>query len=341
MRKATEKKTGMMRAFDKSILNNPNSFYFGKIPSRSDFVKSASGTKVISLMDQWIAHGMEMLMAMPGWKTSFDNASPFDFLFLGMKRRHAIHGTLAPSRDASARRFPFIAATSFELANPLQFLRLGPLALEKTCRNRHHVMSHAIEAQDLPDSLDLLNNPLPDSELRLQAAEARCTTYLAAQSLASLEAMLASGRSHVPLRQMVLTLGNLLLPLRTASIVPPQKAIALPLPYPDDERIDAMSFWLQLISISLTGSSAELSLFSGLHLGCPRLIIAFNGVTPLIFQSLFDEQAAQDIVIDLARTPWNEHHDSAHPACATLSSHLKHDDLSAQQLIASFRTTFG
>lgn len=330
-----------MRVFDKSMLSKSSSFYFGKIPSRSDFVKSASGAKVIGLMDQWIAHGMEMLMAVPGWKVSFDSAGPFDFLFLGMKRKHAIHGCLAPSRDASARRFPLIAATSFELADPLQFLRLSALALDEACRIRRNSIQHAINAQDAPHPLDFLERRLPDGDIQLQNAEGRCTRFLAAHSLSSLSTMLAPGPDAVPLRQMVLNLGALLLPLRAASAAAPQKAIALPLPSRESERINATAFWLQLVSVSLAGSAAELSLFSGLHLGNPRLIIAFSGVTPMMFQSLFDEQASNEFLIDLAQTRWNEQHAAAGPSCAALSSHLKHHELSALQLIASFRNTFG
>lgn len=326
------------------MMTNSSSFYFGKIPSRSDFVKSASGTKVIGLMDQWIAHGMELLMAMPDWKASFDSAGPFDFLFLGMKRRHAIHGTMAPSRDASSRRFPLVAATSFELADPLQFLRLGSLALDGICQSRRHVMHHAIQALDIPNLIELLNNRMAhsaDSNFQIQSAESRCTTYLAAQSVASMSAMLAPDMDAVTLPRMILTLGKLLHPLRTLSGTQPQKAIAMPLPSAEAERMDAMAFWLQLVSISLTGSAVELSLFSGMHLGKPRLIIAFNGVTPLMFQSLFDEQAANDSLIDLARLPWNERTDPADPSCAALVSHLEHQELSALQLVTSFRNAFG
>lgn len=331
----------MIKASDKSILNNPNSFYFGKIPSRSDFVKSASGTKVISLMDQWIAHGMEMLMAMPDWKESFDCAGPFDFLILGTKRKYAIQGTLAPSRDASSRRFPLIAATSFELADPLQFLRLGPLALDELCRHRRHLMHHAINAQDMPDSLDLLNSSVHDSNFLYQSAEARCTTYLSTHSLASLNAILVSGRNEVPIRRMILALGHLLSPLRKDHAVAPQKAIALPLPQEEVEQIGMMTFWLQLVAISLAGSSMELSLFSGRHLGRPRLIIAFNGVTPLIFQTLFDENSSNEFLIDLVQTPWSGQLESMHPSCAALSSYLEHAGLSSLQAIASFRDAFG
>jgi len=331
----------MMRAFDRSILRSPNSFYFGKIPSRSDFVKSASGAKVIGLMDQWVGHGMEMLMALPDWKESFDCGGPFDFLFLGMKRKHAIHGTLAPSRDASSRRFPLIAATSFEVANPLQFLRLGTLTLDDLCRHRRHLMQHAIQAHDMPESLELLNGSVHDSSLACQTAEARCTSYLAAHSLASLNAMLLPEPNGMPLRQVIPALGHLLNPLRDDSATVPQKAVALPLPQRETERVGMMTFWLQLIAISLAGSSMELSLFSGRHLGSPRLIIAFNGVTPLIFQALFDEHAAREFVIDLACTSWSEHLESLHPSCAALSSHLEHRELSSLQIIASFQNAFG
>lgn len=331
----------MMRTFDKCVSSHSSSFYFGKIPSRSDFVKSVSGTKVIGLMDQWIAHGMEMLMAMPDWKTSFDSAGPFDFLFIGMKRRHAIHGTIAPSRDASDRRFPLVAATAFELADPPQFLRLGPLALEDASRSRRHLMHHAIEARDMPHALDLLDSRLQDSDLQIHAAEARCATYLAAHSLASLGGMLTQSPDAVPLGRMIPALGKLLLSLRSNPAVSPQKAIALPLPRQEDERIDAMTFWLQLVSAALVGSTVELSLFSGMHIGIPRLIIAFNGVTPTVFQSLFDEQTSNDFLIDLAQTQLDEQDGSVLPSCPVLSSHLEHPEITALQLVASFRSAFG
>lgn len=323
------------------MMTNSSSFYFGKIPSRSDFIKSASSTKVIGLMDQWIAHGMEMLMAMPDWKASFDSGGPFDFLFLGMKRRHAIHGTMAPSRDSSSRRFPLIAATSFELADPVQFLRLGSLALQGIYESRRHIMHHAIQSLDMPYSIELLNNRMANSDFYIQGAEARCTSYLAAQSVASMSAMLTADLNSVPFSQMIMTLGKLLRPLRATSATQPQKAIALPLPSKEADRMDTMAFWLQLVSASLTGSAVEISLFSGMHLGKPRLIIAFNGVTPLMFQSLFDEQAANDSLLDLTRMPCNERLDPASPSCAALVSHLEHQELSALQLVASFRNAFG
>ena len=98
-------------------LRNPSSIYFGKISSRGDFVKSVSGTKVIALIDDWVAQGMEMLIADPGWKTYYDRAGSIDFLFIATHKKHTICGSLIPSGDSSSRRFPFIAATLFEIAS--------------------------------------------------------------------------------------------------------------------------------------------------------------------------------------------------------------------------------
>lgn len=44
---------------------NPHPLYFGKIPSRADFVKSDAGIQAIALLDEWIARGMELLLAEP------------------------------------------------------------------------------------------------------------------------------------------------------------------------------------------------------------------------------------------------------------------------------------
>src|SRR4051812_34344007 len=121
----------MMSTHTSMQLKNPSSIYFGKIPSRGDFVKSSSGAKVIALIDNWVAQGMEMLLAEPGWKTYYDAATPIDFMFIATRKKHTICGSLIPSSDASTRRFPFISATLFEVDESMGFLPFSPVLLER------------------------------------------------------------------------------------------------------------------------------------------------------------------------------------------------------------------
>ena len=105
--------------------------YFGKIPSRGDFVKSAHNPQLLATLDRWIAEAMELLTDDPRWKIVYENAKPMHFAFLGSRSRLAIAGHMVASQDQSSRRFPFLAATALEVEKPLTFLAHSPLAFAR------------------------------------------------------------------------------------------------------------------------------------------------------------------------------------------------------------------
>ncbi|WP_150326518.1 type VI secretion system-associated protein TagF, partial [Enterobacter hormaechei] len=84
--------------------------YFGKLPSRGDFVKSANNVQLLDTLDRWLAQGMELLAEAPDWKSTYDSWKPVQFAFLGSQSKLAIAGTLMASSDLSSRRFPFLTA---------------------------------------------------------------------------------------------------------------------------------------------------------------------------------------------------------------------------------------
>ena len=53
--------------------------YFGKIPSRGDFVKSTNNAQLLQTLDRWIAQAMELLAEDPRWKIVYENARPMNF----------------------------------------------------------------------------------------------------------------------------------------------------------------------------------------------------------------------------------------------------------------------
>lgn len=80
--------------------------YFGKIPSRGDFVKSAHNPQLLQTLDSWIAQAMELLADDPRWKIVYESARPMHFAFIGTRSKLAIAGHMVASHDASNRRFP-------------------------------------------------------------------------------------------------------------------------------------------------------------------------------------------------------------------------------------------
>ena len=318
-------------------LSAPSSFYFGKIRSRGDFVKSTSGASVIALFDNWIAQGMEMLIAAPGWKTYYDDAGAIDFFLAAPHKRHAICGSLVPSSDASSRRFPFIAATLFETEDALNFLRICPLALEKHLNHQRALVHHASRAHDAAELLTKLDSL--SFEATAHALDAY-ESFLTTASLTDLSRSLSFQDGHVTARKMILATGYLLEPMLSNYAVPPQKGISFPLPSDPTRLALVKSLWLDLLSIFLARAQFELSIFSCIHHGRPRLIVTFNGTTPAVFQALFEERAAQEYLIDVAESDWIEDHAHRAPATLKLSSYLEHENLSLIQMVETFRQAF-
>lgn len=326
-----------MRAY---TLRNSSSIYFGKISSRGDFIKSASGTKVIALIDDWVANGMEMLIAEPGWKTYYDTAEAIDFLFIGIHKKHAICGSLIPSEDAASRRFPFIAATLFEVDGALTFLPLSPLILERHTNHRRGLIHHAAKAHDATDILTMLGDVALAAGLDSDKYRINYESFLADTTISNLTVELSIDNEQATVRQMILAIGYLLQPVLTNYTAPPQKALSLPLPRNPGKLALIKTFWLDLICSFLPRAEFEISIFSAMHRGEPRLIVTFNGVTPLIFQALFDEQAAKEMLIDIGQAVWAEEHAIQEQTTLKLSSYLEHPELSLHQLVETFRQGF-
>lgn len=321
-------------------MKNPLSLYFGKIPARGDFVKSATGIKVISLIDNWVAQGMELLLAEPGWKIYYDSAGVIDFLFIGTQKRHAICGQLMPSRDASSRRFPFIGATLLEVDEPLEFLSLNALMLEPHANRLRALVQHAASTHDAAEVLTSLNETHLDVDVDYQAIDEIYDRYLSSASLNHLARCLELSEENSSLRQMILALGYLLQPMLSNYSVPPQKGLALPLPRDTAQLKLVKCFWLDLIGTFLLRAEMELSIFSCTHFGSPKLIVAFNGVPPNLYRALFNEQSAEECLIDVSQSAWVEDCVMQDLSIIKLSSYLSHGDLALKQVVETFRQCF-
>lgn len=321
-------------------LHNHCSLYYGKIPQRGDFIKSTSGGRVIPLIDHWVARGMELLIEDPNWKNLFDSAGVADFLFLGTQKKHAICGALTPSGDSSSRRFPFIAATVFEIDNPIVFLPLSPFVLDRHINQQRALALQASKSHDATSTLAALEEIPLETEHSQEAISNLYQHFLENTSIADLRKALVSVDEETTVRQMVLAIGFLLLPALTNYRIPPQKGLILPLPRDPVLRTQIKAFWLDLISIFISRTEFELSIFAAPYLGQPRLSVAFNGATPISFCNLFQGQSAKNHLIDVCQSRWVEDHAVDDPATFKLSSYLRHEDLPLKQLVDTFRQAF-
>lgn len=323
--------------------------YFGKLPSRGDFVRSARQPALMQQLDQWLARTMDAMSADVRWKTTFDAATPLHFVFLGPRQRVGLAGYLVPSRDASGRRYPFITTGSFEVADPARFVAMSPLALTKLWSWLARSARLAQEAPDLADVQAQLNadavavvvDTAPD------AHRAGFEQFVSNSSVSSLETLL-HGPQRVSARQSILALGLLLQPalrqpeahgLGTAS-----KALALPLPAEPAKRPAVAAFWLALLSGFAAASDVELAVFFSPRAARPRMLVGFTGASARLLHGLLDPTLGTDHVIDISQAewvePWVDDAAGATPSLRKLSGYLHEPQLSLMQVMTTFREAF-
>lgn len=314
--------------------------YFGKIPSRGDFVRSANGTQVIALLDTWVSQSMELLSVDPMWKTRYDSASPINFAFVGTQSKRILSGHLAASNDLSSRRFPFITSGSTEVDDPLAFLARCPMLLSRHWHRLRTLTQKALLPENGEDVLEAINEAPIAIEPAASSYECYFRDFMEMQTIESVETILRQDERRVALRQSVLALGLLLQPLLENPRAVLQKGLALPLPADDVYGPLVASFWLELIHPFFAKGDFELALFLTQWDGKKGLFIGFNGASSRALQALFDVAAGREYHVDISEAEWVEDYISGNRAVEKLSSYMAHPQLSLRQLGDTFREVF-
>jgi type VI secretion system protein ImpM len=290
--------------------------YFGKLPSRSDFVKASHDASLLTALDEWLAEVMDTLPANARWKAQYDALAPVHFAFLSPGRRHAIAGHLVASRDASGRRFPFMMMRPLDVPDPASFARHCPLALAPLWNSMAGAAAELLElAEPLPRLL-----ALGDSEVALAAhCEGALAGFLDTGTVGSLGALL--GRSDP--RELIMAIGMLLHPLLSHGHDDIEKSLVLPLPVNPSAVFPVAAFWLELVMPFVAGTSVELALFVT-QIGTHRvLVIGFSGASARTLAAIVDPGFAQDQLVTVDDTAWVDQPDASPLDPRALSSYLE------------------
>lgn len=314
--------------------------YFGKLPSRGDFVKSRTGSRVLDMLDSWIAQGLERLATDPGWKTHYDNSPEIDFSFLATHKPFVLAGRLTPSADSSQRRFPFIAAAASVADQPLHMVARSPLCLADTWRTMEQMVASVLAAEDPRDALEAMNATALNPESKAAAADQAFHEFAATTSIAQVEQSLRAAGHAVSLRRMILSLGLLLTPLLTASSAKPDKGLSLPLPTDGRMAANVGAMWMNLIAPFLARGDFELGVFVQRKRERPSLVVVFDGANAGALRAMFDSGHDSDILIDIAAADWVEDYVENDYAIKKLSSYLEMPPLSIRQATDTFQEAF-
>ena len=323
--------------------------YFGKIPSRGDFMRSANQSALTHTLDRWLTQGVELMADDPRWKEIYDQAPPVNFAFLGVKSRAVLAGHLIASTDASGRRFPFIAAGTFDVgshpqaaASPLAFMTRSPMVLTRLWTRFEQAARQAVQAADAGAVFGELNQTQVEVEVLPQAYEASFRDFLELQTVGALEAMLRQAGHALSLRRTLLALGLLLRPVPASGSSTLDKGISLPLPADPLYLPYVATLWVDLVARFLTRGDFEIALFlrTGPSAHAATLQIGFSGGSPAILQAALDAHVGRSVFVDLNDAEWVEDQADKDYGVKKLSSYLEQPQLSLRQALSTFGEAF-
>lgn len=316
--------------------------YFGKLPSRGDFVRGGQHRGLIDTLDRWLTQAMELLSSDVRWKETYDGTPPLNFAFLGPGSRLALAGHLVASADSSGRRFPFLVAGSFEVRSPGWFLARSPIALSRPWHQLEVATRAACAAEDAGPRLgEIIGAPI-GIDLDAQACEAGFREFVDHHTEGSLQSLLQQAGHAIDLRQTLLALGMLLQPITASGTRHLDKGLRLPLPADALHRPCVAALWLELVSRFLRVADFELVMFTPplAWRDAPTLALGFGGGSPRLLQAVLDARMGADVFVDLRRAQWADDPAGQDYAVRKLSSYLQQPQLSMKQAMATFREAF-
>ena len=314
--------------------------YFGKIPSRGDFVKASDNPALINMLDAWLANAMDLLSADARWKLTYDVLAPLHFAFIGPRRSRAIAGHIVASSDQSSRRFPFLMMSTLDVGDAAGFVPNSPLVLSRLWNRLEATTASVLAAPEPAGALQAAAASTIDLDLSSAAYDAAFNDFLELQTVGALEALLAQSGFHGTVRQVLLALGLLLQPVMASSSSRLEKSLVLPLPSDPMYRNLVGAFWMHLITPFLMRADFELSLFTTRLGGRPALVLGFSGASALTLQAIMDPQAGLEHHIAFDELDWVEEQVDADYAIKKVSTYLAQPNLSLKSACDSVRAAF-
>ncbi|MFN3914297.1 MAG: type VI secretion system-associated protein TagF [Aquabacterium sp.] len=313
--------------------------YFGKVPSRGDFVRSSHHPVFVDQLDRWQSQVMERLATDPRWKQVYDQAPPLSFAIIGSGNRVGLAGHWLPSGDTSGRRFPFVAAASFGVEQPRHAMVVAPVALERLWLRVEQVARVAHAATALEHAQASLATPL-DNIVDVAAARRRCQEFMDSHTLASLNQMLQAAGHELPLRPAMLALGLLLLPAVAQGTGKLHKVLRLPLPQEPSVRTPVAAWWLSLVMGFFDRHELELGLFIAAREQGSELLVGFQGASATAMLAAIDDAAREQHAVSLQDSDWVEDEVMQDAGLRKLSNYLRDPGLSLGQALTIYREVF-
>lgn len=306
--------------------------YFGKIPTRSDFVKVAHDAPAMGMLDDWLAAVMQRLPSNARWKIDYDAMAPVSFVFAGPSRKYAVAGHLVASHDAPGRRFPFLTMRTLDVADPPAFLSRCPLAFAPLWSFLETMAPQVLAASDPAPHLQEIS----EAAVPLGECEGALAGFLATGTVSSLSRLLGDLEAS----RLILALGLLLQPVMHSKPAQVDKSLVLPLPEDPALRAPVAAFWLELVAPFVRRTDFDLALFLTRQEGCPVLVIGFSGAAAQTLRAIIDPLVGMEQQVRFADTGWIDEQLGLDVDVRALASYLDQPQLPLKLARELFIKTF-
>jgi type VI secretion system protein ImpM len=314
--------------------------YFGKLPSRGDFVKAGPSLPLLTSLDNWLARAMDSMSVDARWKTTYDDVQPFHFAFLGPRSKLAIAGHFIASADTAQRRFPFVTAVTMEVDEAKTFVFRSPLVLSGLWTRLSQMSSNAVRSADATQDLNGMTGAPMQVDVDSKTQNKSFLEFLDLQTVGSLDGLLQDGGFEGNSRQLILGLGLLLQPVMASGSNRLEKSLCLPLPIDPLTQYSVAAFWLSLINPFLQRADFELSIFFAKSHQRPVLVVGFGGASSVTLEAVLNPQVAQDHFIGFDDAQWVEEAVASDYGVAKVASYLEQTRLSLASARRYFNDVF-
>lgn len=316
--------------------------YFGKLPSRGDFVRARNHLPETNAIDQWVSQAIALSGSILPEPLANDNAnkeSPFlYFSHVDTVSNQIITGVLLPSQDSSGRhrQYPVIGFGVIHGDNPKNWMKYLPVKSMPLWNDIQQALLVAKQASDSAQMIEQLNA----CQLTIDNhASTQYYDFINTVSLQQIAVLMDVTKSQ--LVQQIIATGLLFLPTFSKGFAGLNKIIHWSLPTSKSQAIYLATFWHDLIHGFY--QPHQLSLNTYLYQGVERYKLLMSFIKPdgqLLSQLAASEADAvegyPDDWVAIASSDWTQGYIDNDIGLSRLSQ----DDLSLYEVRQLFKRTF-
>lgn len=318
--------------------------YFGKLPSRGDFVRARSNLFETNAIDQWVSQAIALsdsILPDPSANDNDNKESPFlYFSHVDTVSGQIITGVLLPSQDSSGRRYPVIGFGVMHLDKPKNWMKYLPIKSLALWDDIQQALLVAKQATDSAQMIEKLNS----CQLTIDNhASTQYYEFINTVSLQQVAVLMDVTKSQ--LAQQIIATGLLFLPTFSKGFSGLNKIIHWSLPTSKSQAIYLATFWHDLIHGFYQPHKLSLNTYLYQDVERYKLLMSFIKPDGQLLSQLADietyaTQGWPDDWVAIASSDWTQGYIDNDIGLSRFNKMLSQDDLSLYEVRQLFKRTF-